>query len=180
MNSIILVLFEFVVFFLGYRFYAHWLSNRIFNINEDITLPAHELRDDVDFLPTKKYILFGHHFTFVAGAAPIIGPCVAAYWGWLPAILWVVFGTVFMGVVHDFGALVVSVKEKGHSIAEISGRILNGRVPHSFSFVYYHADLVGISGFCHGNRRSICCNPIFSAANKYRNHPCLSDGLHYL
>ena len=94
----------------------------------DIKTPAHEFRDDVDFLPTKKHILFGHHFTSIAGAAPIIGPCVAAYWGWLPAILWVVLGTVFMGTVHDFGALVMSVKEKGKSIADISAGIINGRV----------------------------------------------------
>ena len=78
------------------------------------------MKDGTDFYPTKKHILFGHHFTSIAGAAPIIGPCVAAYWGWLPALLWILFGTVFMGAVHDFGALVTSVKEKGRSIADIA------------------------------------------------------------
>ena len=90
-------------------------------------IPSHEFRDDVDYLPTKKHILFGHHFTSIAGAAPIIGPCVAAYWGWLPAILWVVLGTIFMGAVHDYGALVLSVKEKGKSIADITSKVINGR-----------------------------------------------------
>ena len=128
MNSVLLALFGFLVFFLGFRFYSTWLSKRIYGLDADIKTPAHEFRDDVDFLPTKKHILFGHHFTSIAGAAPIIGPCVAAYWGWLPAILWVVLGTVFMGTVHDFGALVMSVKEKGKSIADISAGIINGRV----------------------------------------------------
>jgi len=127
-NSVLLALFGFLVFFLGFRFYSTWLSKRIYGLDVDIKTPAHEFRDDVDFLPTKKHILFGHHFTSIAGAAPIIGPCVAAYWGWLPAILWVVLGTVFMGTVHDFGALVMSVKEKGKSIADISAGIINGRV----------------------------------------------------
>jgi|TARA_Y100000310_G_scaffold149438_2_gene148783 carbon starvation protein len=90
-------------------------------------MPAHELRDDLDYVPTKRHILFGHHFTSIAGAAPIIGPCVAAYWGWLPAFLWIVIGTVFMGAVHDFGALVVSVREKGRSIADISSKVISDR-----------------------------------------------------
>ncbi|MFQ6676913.1 MAG: carbon starvation protein A [Fidelibacterota bacterium] len=128
MNSVTLALFGFIAFFLGYRFYSKWLSNRIYDLKENIITPAHEFRDNIDFLPTKKHILFGHHFTSIAGAAPIIGPCVAAYWGWLPAILWIVLGTVFIGAVHDFGALVISVKEKGKSIADISGKILNGRI----------------------------------------------------
>ncbi|MDP7716748.1 MAG: carbon starvation protein A, partial [Candidatus Marinimicrobia bacterium] len=91
----------------------------------DLKVPAHELRDDVDFVPTNKHILFGHHFTSIAGAAPIVGPCVAAYWGWLPACLWIILGTVFMGAVHDFGALVVSVREKGRSIADVSSKIMS-------------------------------------------------------
>jgi len=127
-NSVYLALFGFLVFFLGYKFYSTWLSKRIYDLGEDIRTPAHTYRDNIDFLPTKKHILFGHHFTSIAGAAPIIGPCVAAYWGWLPAIIWVVLGTVFIGAVHDFGALVMSVKEKGKSIADISSRIINDRV----------------------------------------------------
>ena len=94
--------------------------------------PAKEFEDGIDFVPTKKEILFGHHFTSIAGAAPIIGPCIAAFWGWLPAFLWVVLGTIFMGAVHDFGALVVSVREKGKSIADITGSVINPRVRTMF------------------------------------------------
>jgi carbon starvation protein len=99
MSSIILVLFGLGIFFLGYWFYSHFIESRIYGINDpDLITPAHEFEDGIDFLPTKRHILFGHHFTSIAGAAPIIGPCVAAYWGWLPAFVWVVLGTVFMGV----------------------------------------------------------------------------------
>lgn len=128
MNSVYLALFGFAVFFFGYRIYSKWIGEKIYGVQESIRTPAHEFNDNIDHLPTNKHILFGHHFTSIAGAAPIIGPCVAAFWGWLPALLWVVLGTVFMGAVHDFGALVMSVKEKGKSVADISSKILNGRV----------------------------------------------------
>lgn len=115
-------------FALGYRFYARYVGRRVFGDEEEIETPAHVYRDGQDFVPTKAPILFGHHFTSIAGAAPIIGPCVAAYWGWAPALLWVVLGTIFMGAVHDFGALVVSVKERGRSIADVSAGLLSPRV----------------------------------------------------
>ena len=128
MSSIILVLFGLGIFFLGYKFYSHFIESRIYGISDpDLVTPAHEFEDGIDFLPTKRHILFGHHFTSIAGAAPIIGPCVAAYWGWLPALVWVVLGTVFMGAVHDFGALVVSIKEKGRSIADITASVISNR-----------------------------------------------------
>ncbi len=128
MSSIILVLFGLGILFLGYWFYSHFLESRIYEINDpDLITPAHEFEDGIDFLPTKRHILFGHHFTSIAGAAPIIGPCVAAYWGWLPAFVWVVLGTVFMGAVHDYGALVVSIKEKGRSIADITASVISSR-----------------------------------------------------
>lgn len=128
MNSLIIVFISFFLFALGYRFYSKYISTKIFNLNDKNITPAHRQRDEIDFVPSKKHILFGHHFTSIAGAAPIIGPCIAVYWGWLPAILWIVIGTVFMGAVHDFGALVLSLKEKGRSIADISSNVINKRV----------------------------------------------------
>jgi carbon starvation protein len=117
-----------VLFALGYRFYAAYVGSRIYGDRDDMgPTPAHRFEDGQDFVPTRPSILFGHHFTSIAGAAPIIGPCVAAYWGWAPALLWVVLGTVFMGAVHDFGALVVSVRERGRSIADVAGGLMNGR-----------------------------------------------------
>ncbi|MAQ74031.1 MAG: carbon starvation protein A [Candidatus Marinimicrobia bacterium] len=128
MNSVVLVFIGFTVFFLGYKFYSRYLANQIYNLNDDQTvLPSASFEDGIDYIPTKKHILFGHHFTSIAGAAPIIGPCVAAYWGWLPALLWILIGTVFMGAAHDFGALVTSVKEKGRSIADIASSTISNR-----------------------------------------------------
>ena len=128
MNSAFLTIIAILAFYMGYRYYSRIIASKIYGLEEDITTPAHELNDGVDYVPTKRHILFGHHFTSIAGAAPIIGPCIAAYWGWLPAILWVVLGTIFMGAVHDFGALVVSLKEKGRSIADITSMVINPRV----------------------------------------------------
>ena len=128
MNSAILTISCLLFFLVGYKFYSKYLSEKIFELSNDEKTPAHNYRDNIDYVPTNKHILFGHHFTSIAGAAPIIGPCIAVYWGWLPAILWVVLGTVFMGATHDFSALVISLKEKGKSIADISSTTLNNRI----------------------------------------------------
>ena len=128
MNSAVLALIGLICFGLGYKYYSRFIEKKIYGLNQGDTItPAHEFEDGIDFVPTKRNILFGHHFTSIAGAAPIIGPCIAAYWGWLPALLWVVLGTIFMGAVHDFGALVVSLKEKGRSIADITSTVINPR-----------------------------------------------------
>ena len=127
MNSAYLAAIALLSFYLGYRFYSRFISDKIYGLDDKLITPAHECEDGVDFVPTKRHILFGHHFTSIAGAAPIIGPCIAAYWGWLPALIWIVLGTIFMGAVHDFGALVVSLKEKGRSIADITSNVINPR-----------------------------------------------------
>ena len=132
MNSLVLVAIGFTTFFLGYKFYSKYISFNLFEINKLISTPSQNMQDGIDYYPTKKHILFGHHFTSIAGAAPIIGPCVAAYWGWLPAILWILLGTVFMGAVHDLGALVASVKEQGRSIADIASSVISKRVRFMF------------------------------------------------
>ena len=128
MSSVVLVLFGLSFFYLGYRFYSKFIGDQIFGINDkEVSMPSKNFNDGIDYVPTKKHILFGHHFTSIAGAAPIIGPCVAAFWGWLPALIWILIGTVFMGAVHDFGALVTSVKEKGKSIADIASSTISKR-----------------------------------------------------
>ena len=128
MTSAYLTGLSLILFYLGYRFYSKYIGYKIYGLDKNHITPAHELKDDIDFIPTNKHILFGHHFTSIAGAAPIIGPCIAVYWGWVPAILWIVLGTIFMGAVHDFGALVVSLREKGKSIADISSKVINKRI----------------------------------------------------
>ena len=127
MNSIYLVILAFSLFYLGYKFYSKYISSKIFELDDSNDTPANAINDGVDYVPSNKHMLFGHHFTSIAGAAPIIGPCIAVFWGWVPAFLWVVIGTVFMGAVHDFGALAISLKEKGKSVADISSTVINKR-----------------------------------------------------
>ena len=127
MNSALLAAIGFVAFYAGYRFYSLRLNSGLYKTDPNLTTPSYEFQDDIDFVPTKRHILFGHHFTSIAGAAPIIGPCVAAYWGWLPAFLWIILGTIFIGAAHDFGALIVSLREKGRSIADISSKIMGDK-----------------------------------------------------
>ena len=133
MSSLLLVIIGFSTFFIGYKIYSRYLAINLFEINDQsVNLPSKDMQDGLDYYPTKKHILFGHHFTSIAGAAPIIGPCVAAYWGWLPALVWILFGTIFMGAVHDFGSLVTSVKEKGRSIADIASFTISKRARMMF------------------------------------------------
>ena len=135
MNAAILALGVFALFALGYRYYSRFLTEKVFRLSADEPVPARELRDDVDYVPTSKHVLWGHHYTSIAGAAPIVGPALAVIWGWLPAILWVTLGTLFMGAVHDYSALVISLRHKGRSIGEIAGRVLSSRVRTLFLLV---------------------------------------------
>ena len=118
MSAAVLVVIAVVAFVGGYAVYGRWIAGRI-GLRPDRPTPAHTLRDGVDYVPAKPQILLGHHFSSIAGAAPIIGPITAAVFGWLPVYLWIVLGGVFMGAVHDFSALVVSVRHDGRSIGEV-------------------------------------------------------------
>ena len=139
MSASAIALFSIGLFFIAYRFYSQYLANNLFNLSKEIDqeTPAHKYNDGIDYSPTKKEILFGHHFSSIAGAAPIVGPAVAAIWGWLPALIWVVFGVIFMGACHDFGALIVSMKHKGESIANVAERLLGQRVRNLFLIVIF-------------------------------------------
>ena len=135
MNSLFLAIGGLLFFGFGYKYYASFIAKKIYSLDEFTgAVPSKEFEDGIDFVPTPKGILLGHHFTSIAGAAPIIGPCIAAYWGWLPAFLWIVFGAIFIGGIHDFGSLVISVKEKGNTIADITGIIINEKVKAIFLF----------------------------------------------
>ncbi len=127
MNSMVLLVIGLVCMALGYFVYSRFISEKIFKLDNDFVTPAHELQDGVDYIPTNKYVLWGHHFTSVAGAAPIIGPAIAVIWGWVPAFLWVVFGTIFMAGVHDMSAVWASVRNKGKSMGSIAGNVIGSR-----------------------------------------------------
>ncbi|MFC4711515.1 carbon starvation protein A [Planococcus dechangensis] len=135
MNAIALAAMGLFIFVLGYRFYSKFVAEKIFKLDPNYVTPAHRFKDGVDFVPTNKFVLWGHHFTSVAGAAPILGPAIAVYWGWLPAVLWVVFGTVFAAGVHDFGTLALSVRNKGQSVGTLAHRLIGQRGKILFLFI---------------------------------------------
>lgn len=103
MQSIAIVILGIIGMMFGWFVYSKFIANRIFKLDDSFVTPAHTERDGVDYVPTNKVVLWGHHFTSVAGAAPIVGPAIAVYWGWVPAVLWVVFGTILFAGVHDMG-----------------------------------------------------------------------------
>lgn len=135
MQAIYLAIFGGIIFFLGYRFYSKFIAERIYQLDPNYVTPAHKYKDGVDFVPTNKFVLWGHHFTSVAGAAPILGPAVAVYWGWLPALLWVVLGTVFAAGVHDFGAIVLSARHKGQSVGTLADKLIGRNAKLLFLFI---------------------------------------------
>src|SRR5690606_14262193 len=110
MQTLLIAVGAGIAFIIAYHTYGRWLGSRIFNLAADAVCPSERLRDDNDYVPTPKSVVFGHHFTSIAGTGPIVGPALAVMWGWLPALLWVLFGSIFIGAVHDMGALVVSLR----------------------------------------------------------------------
>jgi len=135
MNAAWLALGVLAAFALGYRYYADFLARRVFALAADEEVPAKRFEDGVDFVPTPKHVLWGHHYTSIAGAAPIVGPALAVIWGWLPALLWVTLGTIFMGAVHDFAALVISLRNRGRSIGDLTAQVIGARARTLFLVV---------------------------------------------
>ncbi len=128
MTTILLMLAAFVGYIIAYNTYGRFLARRIFRLNPAATAPSVELRDNHDYVPTRRIIVFGHHFTSIAGTGPIVGPAIGVIWGWVPAFLWVFLGSIVMGGVHDLGSLVVSMRNQGRSIADITGELIGPRV----------------------------------------------------
>lgn len=137
MTGIMIVLFGVLGLCFGWFVYSKFIAEKIFGLDPNFRTPAHEFNDGTDYVPTNKYVLWGHHFTSVAGAAPIVGPAIAVYWGWLPALLWVVFGTIFFAGVHDFGALWASNRNKGKSIGALSEGVIGKRTRSLFLVVVF-------------------------------------------
>ncbi|MBW2408218.1 MAG: carbon starvation protein A, partial [Deltaproteobacteria bacterium] len=137
MNSLVLAIGAGALYLVAYHTYGKYLARKIFKLNPEAVCPSTELKDDVDFVPTQKPILFGHHFTSIAGTGPIIGPAVAIIWGWVPAMLWILIGSIFMGAVHDFGAMVVSLRNQGRSIGDLASDVVNKRVRTLFLLIIF-------------------------------------------
>ncbi|WP_219416985.1 carbon starvation CstA family protein [Pseudonocardia nigra] len=137
MPAIVVAIAVLAVFALGYRYYSDYLARKVFALDPAYATPAHTMTDGVDFVPTNKHVLFGHHFTSVAGAAPIVGPAIAVFWGWGPALAWVVLGTIFAAGVHDFGSLVVSVRHEAKSIGTLAKEVINKRARTLFLLIIF-------------------------------------------
>lgn len=147
MNTLLLVLVCGGGFIVAYHTYGRFLARKIFKINPNSTVPSHKFNDGIDYVPTRKGIIFGHHFTSIAGTGPIVGPAIGIIWGWLPAILWVMIGSILMGAVHDFGALVISMRNDGKSISEVAAKYINQRVRFIFFIVVFFTLLIVIAVF---------------------------------
>jgi carbon starvation protein len=118
MSGISLIIISIVWFVLGYVIYGRFVSNRL-GVDPERPTPAHSQTDNVDYVPAKTPVLLGHHFASIAGAGPIVGPIIAVKYGWVPVLIWILLGVVFVGAVHDFASLIASVRHRGKSIGEV-------------------------------------------------------------
>lgn len=137
MSAILLAVVGLAAFAIGYLVYSRFIAERIYRLAPDFVTPAHTMEDGVDYVPTNRLVLWGHHFTSVAGAAPIIGPAIAVIWGWVPAFLWVVFGTIFFAGVHDLGAIWASVRNRARSIGALTEDVVGRRARSVFMIVIF-------------------------------------------
>jgi len=143
MNSVVVLIIGFIVFFIGYRFYAKYVDTKIVKSDPNRATPAKMFMDGVEFMPTSKNILFGYQFKSIAGAAPVIGPIIAIQWGWLPALLWLCLGTLFIGWVHDYSSAVVAMRNEGASFGGLSYRLVSPKARIILlCFIYFFLLLV--------------------------------------
>lgn len=146
MNSTILIAVGLLLYFGLYYTYGKYLRRDVVR-EGDTDVPSKRLYDGVDFVPANRYVLFGHHFASVAGAAPIVGPAIAIAWGWLPALLWVWFGNIFIGAVHDYLSLMSSVRYDGHSVQWIAGKVIKKRTGYVFAWFIFFVLILVVAAF---------------------------------
>ncbi|WP_319468395.1 carbon starvation protein A [uncultured Pseudodesulfovibrio sp.] len=144
MDAMLMMLAAFAGYIIMYRLYGRYIGSKIFALAAKNPVPAVEMEDGVDYVPTKKEIIFGHHFTSIAGTGPIVGPAIAVIWGWVPAMIWIFVGSIMMGAVHDFGALILSMRNQGKSVSEVTAKYINPRTK-LFFFVVVFLDLLIIT-----------------------------------
>jgi len=139
METLLIALGAGVLYLVAYHTYGRFLARKIFKLDPSAEPPSVALNDDKDYVPTKRMVVFGHHFTSIAGTGPIVGPAIAVIWGWVPALLWVLFGSILIGAAHDFGSLVVSLRNRGQTVGDISGRVLAPRARTLFLLILFMA-----------------------------------------
>jgi carbon starvation protein len=137
MDVLLIMLVAFAGYIAMYRLYGQYIGKKIFALSQANRPPSEEFEDGVDYVPTRKEIIFGHHFTSIAGTGPIVGPAIAIIWGWVPALIWVFVGSVVMGAVHDFGALIISMRNQGKSISDYTAKYINNRTRFMFFLIVF-------------------------------------------
>lgn len=143
MNAIFILLFGIVIFSLGYFYYARTINKRVIQPDEKKATPARMYMDGVDFTPANRNVLFGYQFKSIAALGPILGPIIAVQWGWLPAILWIIFGTLFIGWVQDYSSIILGVREDGQSFGALSYRLISPRSRGILiTFIYFYLLLI--------------------------------------
>ena len=146
MNSIVLVLVAAMVLTIAYMFYGRFIAAKVLMLNEKNTVPSITLNDGQDYVPTNKVVLMGHHFAAIAGAGPLIGPVLAAQYGFLPGVLWILIGAVFAGAVHDMIILTASVRYNGRLIAEIAKELVGKRLGFFTSIAVISILIISMAG----------------------------------
>ena len=149
MSPLLAVLLCFGSYLLAYRFYAQHLARRLFELDPSRPTPAHRLRDEVDYVPANRFVLFGHQYASITGLSPILGPAIAVIWGWLPAMLWIVLGTIFVGAVHDFCTLAVSIRARGMSIGKVTEGLVGRRAKTLFHIIIFFLIALAMGVFVH-------------------------------
>ncbi len=137
MDALLMMILVFVGYIVMYRLYGRFIGKKIFALARDRLVPSKEFEDGIDYVPTKKEVIFGHHYASIAGTGPIVGPAIAVIWGWLPAIIWIFVGSIIIGGVHDFGALVLSMRNQGKSISEYTKKYINSRTGLMFFLIVF-------------------------------------------
>src|SRR3954471_1150944 len=120
MHALPIMVVTLCVLAIGYRYYSAFIAAKVLSLDDARQTPAHRLSDHKDFVPTNRWVLFGHHFAAITGAGPLIGPVLAAQFGFLPGLIWILVGVVLGGAVHDFVILASSVRRDGKSLAELA------------------------------------------------------------
>jgi carbon starvation protein len=147
LSTTIIILIAAVLYIAVYFLYGKRIATNVAKLNSATKTPAHRLYDGVDYVPSKWPVVFGHHFASIAGAGPIVGPIIGVTWGWAPALLWVWFGNAFIGAVHDFMAIVASIRYDGKSIQWVAGEVMKPRVSVIFGIFVYIAMILIIASF---------------------------------
>jgi len=160
MNSLVLGGFAIFVLYLGYKFYGGFIEKKLIRPNDKYPTPAVAEEDGIDYTPAKTSMLFGHHFSSIAGAGPIIGPLIGVtYFGWLISSIWILIGSIFIGAVHDYTSMMLSVRNRGKSIAEIAGFSLGNRAKNIFSIFLWIALVLVVAAFGDATAQTLVKQP---------------------